>query len=37
MSFLRGKKVKRDDRMQQTENEKAGLDILNRSKTRNSF
>jgi len=34
MSFLRGKKVKRDDRMQQTENEKAGLDILNRSKTR---
>jgi len=34
MSFLRGKKVKRDTFTKQTENEKAGLAILDKSKTR---
>jgi hypothetical protein len=34
MSFLRGKKVKRDTFTKQTENEKAGLAILDQSKTR---
>tara|TARA_B100001094_G_C18128665_1_gene770967 strand:- start:852 stop:1520 length:669 start_codon:yes stop_codon:yes gene_type:complete len=34
MSFLRGKKVKRETFTKQTENEKAGLDILNKAETR---
>ena len=34
MGFLKGKKVKRKNFTKQTENEKAGLDILQRGQTR---